>query len=203
MSNILLNDGYNVYWRLPKIDFNKEYSKAKHSRFLDTLFYIFGKSRAAKWVLSFLYKYTHLEENKLNLFLDNGRINIIDNLMPPIVHHKMMWSTSYITENGDTINCISGPTGKYKYEQRRDFLFLLLKCKYNKEQANSILDYYSEITNLSYEELVKETKSNDYGWKDIANKMEYNKYGKVESVFNFIDEVLIESFLEAGTIEYM
>ena len=32
---------------------------------------------------------------------------------------------------------------------------------------------------------------NNPSWKEIANKMEYDKDGKVESTFNFINDVML------------
>lgn len=168
------SDGYDVKWNLPKIDFNKEYEKLKDFWILQDIFYIFGKSKATEWVLSFLYKYTKLDKNKLELFLDSSLLNVIDEFLLPIIHSKTLDTTSYILEDGT----IPEEPDNFDYNQRRDYLFLLLKCKYNTEQANSILDYHSPL----------EFPNNN--WKEIANNMEYNKFGKVESTFNFINEVI-------------
>lgn len=190
MNNILSNNGYFVEWNFPKIDLGKEYAKLKNFWLLSNLFYAFGKSKVTEWLLSFLYKYTHLEEDKMNLFLDNGNIDVIDDFMLPIIHSCLEGCTSYTLEDGTKISCLVGPLEKFNYKQRRDFLFLILKCKYNTEQANSILNYYSELTDLDRAILSKHL--NAVGWKEIANKMEYDKDGKVESTFNFINDVILD-----------
>lgn len=137
-----------------------------------------------KYVLRFLYKYTQLEERKLDLFCDGNIVNLCNKLLEGYSE----LSTGYESDDGTIINCYSGKL-YIDINKRYTFLYYLLKCKYPHNIATSILDYYNEKTGLDKDKL--ETYLNARSWKEIANKMEYNEEGKVESSFNFINDVIL------------
>lgn len=155
-----------------------------------TKIFPYYSSKALELLIKFYYTYTQLEYKKLYFFTDCDIIEFSKPLVYLLVDSQLKGS-SYLSEDGTFISSNYGPSDRYDLIVRYDFLFLLLKCKYNSEQASSILDYYAESTELNYNKLSNLLELNNPGWKDIANKMEYDKNGKVESTFNFIGDVML------------
>lgn len=147
-------------------------------------------SEALELLIKFYYAYTQLKYKKLYYFTDCDIIEFSKQIVYLLVDSQFRGS-SYTTEDGTYIDSNYGLSNEYDFNTRYDFLFLLLKCKYSTEQAYSILDYYTELTNLDYDKLTAELRLYEPDWKEIANKMEYNKDGKVESTFNFISDVIL------------
>lgn len=138
-------------------------------------------------LLKFYYIYTKLDINKLEKFTDGNLIEFSFPIVLNLINSTLLTTTNYKFEDGSSSSTI----GIYDYDVRREYLYYLLKCKYNSEQSHSILDYYTELTNLDYDKLTTELKLYEPDWKEIANRMEYNKDGKVESTFNFISGVIL------------
>lgn len=147
-------------------------------------------SEALELLIKFYYTYTQLEYKKLYYFTDCDIIEFSKQIIYLLVDSQLRGS-SYVAEDGTYIDSNYGPSDRYDFNTRYDFLFLLLKCKYSAEQAHSILDYYTELTNLDYDKLTAEFKLYEPDWKEIADRMEYNKDGKVKSTFNFISNVIL------------
>lgn len=188
----MLSDGYNVKWKLPKFTNEEVLDGIYSNEWCYNNYKLFGESKITNLLVRFLFKYTKLKRNKTKLFLDyNIGFNLLDEILLPLIHSEESDDTSYLLEDGTIIDCFNGISDKFDYKQRRDFLFLLLKCKYNKEQANSILNYYSRLTTLDYDKLSTLLELNCPDWKEIANRMEYSKDGKVKSTFNFISDVIL------------
>ena len=139
-----------------------------------------------KYVLRLLYKYTQLEEKKLDFFCDGNIINLSNKLLEE--YSELRNTGGYNSDDGTIVSCYSGKL-YIDMNKRYNFLYYLLKCKYSHNVAISILDYYSKKTNLDKDKL--EAYLNTKNWKETANKMEYSIDGKMKSSFNFINDVII------------
>lgn len=175
MNMLFKHDGFLLNWNL--YDINKYI-------FIPVFKYLSKESIC--FINQILYKYTNLDYEKINLFMESEESFCFSILYKYINSKKLISLEEEIKEDG---SYISPHINNFDFKQRYDFLYLLLKCKYNHNQAISILDYYSRITQLNKDKLSKHL--NAVGWKEIANKMEYDKDGKVESTFNFINDVIL------------
>ena len=145
---------------------------------------------ALELLIRFYYKYTLLDYKKLCYFTDFNVVEFSKMIVYLLVESQYR-GTSYISEDGTYIDSNFGVNNNFDFNTRYDFLFLLLKCKYNTKNSNSILNYYLNLTKLDYSKLSSLLNLTNPSWKEIANKMEYDKDGKVESTFNFINDVIL------------
>lgn len=169
------HDGFLLNWNLYDID-----------KYTYIPIFEYFSEESIRFINQVLSKYTNLDSKKINLFIESEESFCFSILYKYINSKKFISSEEEIREDG---SYISPHINDFNFKQRYDFLYLLLKCKYNHSQAISILNYYSRITQLNKDKLSKYL--NAVGWKEIANKMEYDKDGKVESTFNFINDVIL------------
>lgn len=182
--------GYGIDYRIEEISVNVYEIEYDSIRELSEL-YRYYNSIAIELLIKFYYKYTALKYENLMSFTDCNLTEFSKQIVYLLVDSQIRGS-SYTMADGTHIDSNYGPSNKYDFNTRYDFLFLLLKCKYSAGQAHSILDYYTELTNLDYDKLTTEFKLYEPDWKEIADRMEYNKDGKVESTFNFISDVILK-----------
>lgn len=186
------NKDYLVNYNLPK-NIPEIWNLEENSiRELYSLFKYYN-SKTLELLLKFYYKYTQLKYNKLIYFTDNNIIEFSKDLALLLIDSQYIGS-SYFSEDGLYIDSCFGiiDDNDFNKDIRYDFIFFLLKCKYTSSKCNSILDYYINLTELNKYKLIQLLHlDNKSTWKEIVNKMEYNKNGRVNYTFNFINNVLI------------
>lgn len=177
MKILFKHDGFLLNWNLYDID-----------RYINLPIFKYFSKESIYFITQILYKYTNLNKEKINLFIESEESFCFSILYKYINSKKFISLEGEIREDG---SYISPHINSFNFEQRYDFLYLLLKCKYSINQVDSILNYYSNLSELDYLKLSSLLNLTNPSWKEIANKMEYDKDGKVESTFNFINDVIL------------
>lgn len=174
----LRSNGLSVRWKLPLIDLDAVLPRI--CRYLPAPVLWLKDCPVFESVISFLAKFTNLELEKMDRFLDT--FNLFEAVYP-LINHMSFQCSSFITETGFRYGCTNIYGGTPDMDQNHDFIFLLLKCKYKAEQCERIYEYYARRGKVHFA----------YGGLlEFVDSMTLSDQGEEPSSYNFIKDVQLD-----------